>query len=128
MPIYTFHCNACDKDFDRMVPLADFELKQPCEACQSGETERVICAVGVNFVGDDWVSKNGRVKKAMADRRAMAGRKQEERLRDAPPVKLVPNVEGERVSNWSEAQRLAADKGKDATTYAPMVAKERSQA
>jgi len=39
--------------------------------------------------------------------------------------KLQPNVDGQPVESWKEAQQLAADKGKISETYTPMVEKEK---
>jgi len=34
-------------------------------------------------------------------------------------------VDGERTGTWAEAQKLAESKGKDTTSYAPLIAKEK---
>ena len=38
---------------------------------------------------------------------------------------LAPNVDGERVDSWSDAQKLAKSKGKSAESYEPLVQKEK---
>jgi len=54
-------------------------------------------------------------------------RKTEEQKRDAPPVTLAPNVDGERTDTWVEARKLAASKGKDPSSYDKMVKKEQEK-
>jgi hypothetical protein len=60
----------------------------------------------------------------MAEKNRRLDQKQAERKREAPGVRLAPNVEGERVGSWSEAKKLAESKGKDGSTYEPMIRKE----
>ena len=48
--------------------------------------------------------------------------------RDGPGITLAPNVSGERVESWADAQKLAASKGKDTSSYESLVRKERSTA
>lgn len=123
VPIYAYRCETCEDDFDRMLPLSRFDEPQICETC--GVTARkVITSINFNLSGDDWPSKNERIKKQMVSKNRGLTTKQNERLRDQPHVTLVPNVNGERVDSWSEAQKLAASQGKEASTYEPMVKKE----
>ena len=49
-----------------------------------------------------------------------------EMKRDAPNVSLAPNVEGQRVDSWSEAQRLAKSKGKNTEYYETLIAKDKA--
>ena len=46
--------------------------------------------------------------------------------RDAPGMRLAPNVDGERTGTWTEAKKLAESKGKDASSYDPMIKREES--
>jgi len=80
-----------------------------------------------NFIlkGDDWVGKNLRIKSQMAERNRKASIRQEQLKREAPGVRLAPNVEGERVDSWSEAKKLAASKGKDTTSYDAKIREEK---
>jgi hypothetical protein len=50
--------------------------------------------------------------------------KQVERYGTGP--KPVPNVGGEEVGSWSEAAKLAKDKGLNTSSYEPMIAKEKA--
>jgi putative FmdB family regulatory protein len=123
MPTYSYHCPACGEDFDRILPISRYDEPQSCSSC--GEVaKKVPTAVHFNLPGDGWASKNGRLEKQMAAKNSRLTAKQNERMRDAPMVTLAPNVDGERVGSWSEAQKLAKAKGKDTSSYEPLVRKE----
>lgn len=125
MPFYDYHCDACGLDFEKMLSISKYDEPQSCVSC--GETARKkISEVNFNLTGDDWASKNNRIAQQRAKRNAQLTVKQNERLRDQPPVQLAPNVNGERVATWSDAQKLAASKGKNAASYEPMVRKEQA--
>ena len=125
MPFYAYHCEPCDLDFDKMLPMSRYDEPQTCETCGT-VAKKQVTAVNFNLPGDDWASKNGRIAKQREASRAKAGVKQNEMSREAPGVKLVPNVNGERVGSWSEAQNLAKSLGKDTTSYAPKIAAEQA--
>jgi len=40
MPIYEYHCQACDHDFERLVFSAAAERELKCPECQSGNIEK----------------------------------------------------------------------------------------
>lgn len=125
MPFYEYKCPACEEAFERMLSMSRYDEPQACPAC--GETaKKVISAAEVIFKGDDWASKNGRIARQMADKNSRLGKKQDERKKEAPVSTLAPNVNGERVGSWAEAQSLAKSQGKDASTYAPKVAAEQA--
>jgi putative FmdB family regulatory protein len=126
MPAYDFHCNSCDLTFERFVKLSEFDNPQPCEQCQSLETQRLIS--GVNFVlaGDNWPGKNIRIKNQMARKNERLTAKQNEFKADTGGVaRLAPNVDGERTDTWSDAKRLAESKGKNTASYDAMIQKEK---
>jgi putative FmdB family regulatory protein len=125
MPIYEYQCVACDDQFDRMLPIACYKDPQDCPEC-GGATKRLVSAVNFNLTGDGWASKNGRIKKQMAEKNRRLDAKQAEMKRDAPGMTLAPNVEGERVDTWSEAASLAKSKGKDSSGYEKRASKEKA--
>ena len=125
MPIYEYACDACEGVFDRMLPMSRSDEPQPCPEC-AGPTRKRVSLPHVIFKGDDWATKNGRVAAQMREKNRRLDQKQEARKRDAPGVTLAPNVGGERVGSWSEAQKLAASQGKDASTYEKRVKTERA--
>lgn len=124
MPFYGYHCDECDESFDRMLPMSRYDEPQTC-ACGS-IAKKVVTAPEVIFKGDDWASKNGRIARQMTDKANRQSKRQEERKREGGGVSLAPNVDGERVGSWAEAQSLAKSKGKNTESYAPKVAAEQA--
>lgn len=129
MPFYSYRCDSCDHSFDVRKPMSESDTEESCPECR-GETKKLVVPVGHVLKGDDWASKNNRVSGQMRKNRDAAGRRQEERVRDGalPGGKLVPNVGGERVETWTDAAKLAKDKGKDTTGYERMAVDEKATA
>jgi len=126
MPFYGYRCDACELEFDVNKPMSESGTPEACPECE-GETRKLVVPCGTVLKGDGWATKNNRVAGQMQKRREATGRRQEELKRDTNiGGRLVPNVGGERVDNWSEAGRLAADKGKDTSGYEQMAAKEKA--
>lgn len=123
MPIYAFSCEQCGEAFDRKLSIDGRDTPQTCAEC-GGVALRVVTGCNFNLPGDGWASKNIRVKGQMAKKNKRLTRTTQEQIREQPLVKLVPNVEGQRVESWSEAKKLAGSQGKNTDTYAPMIAKE----
>lgn len=122
MPIYLFECQSCHKEFEVQLRMSESDIPQPCPECQGDTRKRVVPAQFV-LSGDDWPSKAFRSKVQMAKRRAKVGQKEKDHV--SPGLKLVPNVGGEEVKDWSEAKRLAASKNKNTDTYTPQVEAEK---
>ena len=116
MPIYNYFCEKCDKTFDEMLKVADYQTPQPCPSCKE-LAPRMLEAPGLNFPGDGWMTKNLRVEKQMRENRNRVGRRSNQRKLDGALPSMVPNVGGEETKTWSEAARLAQDKGLDPTGY-----------
>ena len=123
MPTYAYQCLTCELAFDKKLPLAQYKDPQECPEC-GGETKKLVTMPRFNLAGDGWQSKNQRVRQHMSEKNRRLKVKEEEMKRDAPGMKLAPNVAGERTESWSEAQKLAADKGLDTASYEPMIRKE----
>jgi len=117
MPTYAYTCKSCDKPFERVLAMSDHSQPQSCPEC-GGESQRQLSEVGAVLQGDGWVGKNLRVKDQMARKNAALDRKQ--RANHHKPT-LIPNVDGEQVKDWAEAKKLAASKGKDTSTYDPLI-------
>jgi len=47
MPIYEFHCDACDKDFDHRTTMESRDTKVACPDCGSKKTGRKLSIVAV---------------------------------------------------------------------------------
>lgn len=116
MPTYTYHCDACDTPFERVLRMSQSKDPQECPECGEGPARKTITSVSFILKGDGWTGKNNRIAGQMRKKNQALDAKQEERKRDAG-VRLAPNVGGERVDSWSEASKLAASKGKDTSAY-----------
>ena len=123
MPVYAFACPKCQHEFELTLPLSDHAAPQDCPQCQN-VAERVLSPMNFVLKGDAWPGKALRVKNQMAATNRRLDAKSRDRL---PGMTLAPNVDGERVESWSDAQKLAASKGKDVSTYDSKVGQERGQ-
>lgn len=123
MPTYEYECNGCGERFDRFLRMSEYDQPQVCDCGGSGR--RLISAPSFILKGDDWVGKNLKIRGQMEAKNRRMGARQEEMKRDAPGVRLAPNVDGERVDTWSEASKLAASKGKDVSSYDAKVREEK---
>lgn len=105
--------------------MDDHDIPQPCPEC-STENKKVFRPT-TNFIlkGDGWTGKNMRIKNQMREKNKKLDARTAEMKRDAPNVSLAPNVEGERVDSWAEAQKLAKSKGKSTESYEPLIVKEK---
>ena len=123
MPVYEYECPKCGV-FERVLKMCEANEPQACECGE--EAKKIISKTGFVLKGDSWPGKAARVRGQMEKKNRKLGTKQDERLRDQPPVTLAPNVDGERTGSWAEAKKLAKSKGKDTSTYDPMVRKEKA--
>lgn len=47
MPIYEFHCDKCESDYDLLVRSAKDEAENACPSCGSREVTRLLSTFGV---------------------------------------------------------------------------------
>lgn len=125
MPTYEYKCESCGKDFDRILPMSEYDAPQTCDC--GGPGKRQVSMPNFILKGDDWVGKNNRIAGQMADKNRKLDKRQEELKRDGPGVRLAPNVDGERVDTWTDAKKLAESKGKDGSTYDAKIREESSK-
>lgn len=126
MPFYLYHCSSCDHDYQLRVSMEDHDKVQPCTECET--PNKKVFQPTRNFIlkGDGWAGKNNRIKNQMRKKNERLDARTAEMKRDQPNVTLAPNVDGERVDSWSEAQKLAKSKGKNTSSYEPLIAKEKA--
>jgi len=124
MPTYEFVCRTCEEAFEESMSISEYSAQKefPCPECGSVDTYRGVSETSFILVGDGWPGKDIKCKDQMTARNNRAGRKMKEHV--APAQKMVPNVNGEQTSSWSDAKKLAKSQGKDTTSYDPMVQKE----
>ena len=53
MPLYEYHCRACDHRFERIVKFSDAPLKS-CPQCGAEGVQQLISAPAVQFKGSGW--------------------------------------------------------------------------
>lgn len=125
MPTYEYHCESCEADFTKTLPMSRHSEPQECPECGASPAKKLITGCGFILKGDDWAGKNNRVAGQMRRKNERLDVKQEERKRSAG-IRLAPNVGGERVDSWSDAAKLARDRGKDASGYEKLAATEKT--
>ena len=125
MPTYTYHCDACDSPFEKILPMSRHDETQECPECGEGPARKTIAQVSFILKGDGWTGKNNRINGQMRENRQRAGARQSEMVRDAPSVTLAPNVGGERTDTWADASKLAGSQGKDTSGYEKRAAAEK---
>jgi len=126
MPFYEYECQTCKSQFEKLLSFSKCDTIQDCPECQSKETKKIVSLTSFVLKGDGWPGKNLRIKAQMGEKNRRLDIKQDEQKRDAPVTTLAPNVGGQRVDSWSEAQKLATSQGKDGSTYEPMIRKEKA--
>ncbi len=122
---YPYKCSKCEHEYHCNIPMDDCLKPQPCPEC--GHENVKLFKPTRNFIlkGDGWTGKNMRIKQQMREKNKKLDARTSEMKRDAPNVSLAPNVDGERVDSWSEAQKLAKSKGKSTESYETHIAKEK---
>lgn len=45
MPLYEYHCNECDHEFEKLVRFSEANLSPTCPVCQSQNTQKKISTV-----------------------------------------------------------------------------------
>jgi len=124
MPTYTYQCKECELEFNVTKKMSESSTPENCPSCTAPDCIKVPAMPQVMFKGDGWIDKNNRISKQMEMKNQKLAVRENEMKREAPSVKLVPNVDGERVDSWSDAQKLAKDKGKNTESYNDLVKKE----
>lgn len=70
MPIYAFHCQACDHSFDRLQKMSDPDPDR-CPQCGEDAVRRKLTAPAFRLAGSGWYEtdfkKDGDKKRNLAD-------------------------------------------------------------
>ncbi len=59
MPIYEFHCDSCDKDFEQMTTMSARDQKSTCPHCGSKKTGRKLSVVAVGAAAERGSASQG---------------------------------------------------------------------
>lgn len=126
MPFYSYSCTTCEKDYNLRVSMEEYDKEQPCPDCGAKNARVWKPCTNMIFKGDGWSTKNERIKAQMRKKNEKLDARQNEMRNDTNVGgRLAPNVDGERVDSWSEAQKLAKSKGKETASYEPLIQKEK---
>jgi len=118
MPTYDYKCDNCGFVKEVIHRITEDPVIS-CPECAKRDakipmTRQISGGAGFNLGSTEamaWREKRHRVRKnAELDLRQM------EHWGSTKP-KLVPNVGGETTQNWSDAAKLARDKGRDSSSY-----------
>jgi len=120
MPLYQYRCENGHTAAKTHGMTEDPEFK--CGECQE-PMRRVLSGGTGSFVKATTVGKYQKQERLRKKKNAQLEIRQLERY--GGKNKLVPNVNGQEVSSWKEAEQLAKDNGlKDSTKFKKYVEKE----
>ena len=51
MPLYEYHCNDCEEDFEKMVRFSEASQSPECPKCGSKKTHKQISTVTTHLAG-----------------------------------------------------------------------------
>ena len=128
MPTYEYECTgaACEYPFEVRLSLSEYNAPQHCPLC-GAPGRKLISPPNFVLKGDDWPGKNLKIRGQMEEKNRRLQAKQEVMRREAPGMTLAPNVAGERVDSWADAQKLARDKGLSTASYEAKIKEERAK-
>jgi len=90
MPIYTYHCDSCDHEFDKKQHFSDENLTQ-CPECHEGRLRRVYKPARIVFKGSGFYSTDNK-----SSRRSVPGANGPEtktESKEKPESKIEKNKE-----------------------------------
>jgi putative FmdB family regulatory protein len=121
--VYDYKCIECGKVEEQYHGMNETpEIK--CSVCGNPMT-RIFTLNRTGFIiRGEAPSKVVKEKRYRQKHNADLSVKQVERYGTGP--KPVPNVGGQEVGSWSDAAKLAKDKGLNTASYEPMIQKEKS--
>jgi putative FmdB family regulatory protein len=119
MPLYQYKCS-CGESKEVNHAMSG----KPEVSCDCGKSMRKSLSGGSgSYIDGVTVGKYYKEDRLQKKKRAHLAVKQQERY--GGENKLVPNVDGEEVGSWDEAQKLAASKGKTTDSYKDLVESEK---
>jgi putative FmdB family regulatory protein len=124
MPTYDYGCTFCNTVQEEIHSINEDPIFV-CKICGK-QLERKISVPNFILKGwSGWSSKIHRESSIRLKRNAEKASRTRERQEAHPQIRLMPNVAGEQVDTWSEAQRLAKSKGLNADSYDKLIKKEK---
>ncbi len=134
MPTYTFKRTIDGALVSKRMSFAEYDSLKSGESTlvdDTGQSLEIIFNPGqVGFVLKDgvsggWMSKANKENKFRRERGSVMAKKEKDHVFKS---RLVPNYQGQEAHNWADVQdHVRSTKGVEAaSTYAPLVAKERT--
>lgn len=123
MPTYEYRCNSCG-NIQEEIHSIKHSPEISCKSCDHKPMERLISLNTSGFITGDTESKLWKEKRYRQKKNADLDVRQIDRYGTGP--RLTPNVDGQEVGSWSEAKKLAKDKGKDTSSYDSYIRNEKS--
>jgi putative FmdB family regulatory protein len=123
MPTYEYRCNSCGKIQEEIHSIKT-NPEIACQNCEEKPMERLISLNISGFITGDTEAKLWKEKRHRKKKNADLDIRQIERYGTGP--RLTPNVGGQEVGSWSEAKKLAKDKGKNTSSYDKYIRNEKS--
>lgn len=125
MPSYDYKCPICG-NIEEIVHSIKESPVIICDKCSGGKEkpmERLISG------SPNFIIKGGTPASHWKEKRLRNKNNKDLELRQIDRYgtgpKLQPNVEGQMVESWSDAAKLAKDKGKNAESYNTLIEKEK---
>jgi putative FmdB family regulatory protein len=126
MPSYDYKCEHCGH-IQEVIHRITEDPVIPCPKCMNHDVRipmvRQISGGYFNLGSTETMA--WREKRQRTRNNAALELKQMERYGKSSGT-LVPNVDGETTESWSDAAKLARDKGKDTMTYQSKIVEEKS--
>lgn len=122
MPTYDYRCESCGSVQEEIHSIK-ISPEIECKECGSKPMERLISKNISGFITGDTEAKLWKEKRYRKKKNADLGIRQIERYGSGP--QLTPNVDGQEVNSWSDAKKLAKDKGKNTSSYDKYIQSEK---
>lgn len=127
MPAYDYRCPSCNYVLEITHSIKEDPEIQCPECKKSGAVEimkRMISRNISGFIFKTWTPSIAyKRSREQVEKRKNLGTKQLDRYGSGPRIK--PNVEGVEVDSWSEAKKLAKEKGLNSSSYDAAIQKEK---
>jgi len=112
MPKYTLYCKECDTYCEVSHSIKERPVFS-CDSC-SNFLQKLIGNPNIHLKGDNWTGKLLKEKELRTKNSLLLDRKQRVEHKSD---KVLPNVNGEIVSSWSDAKKLAKERGYNTASY-----------
>jgi putative FmdB family regulatory protein len=60
MPTYSYHCSTCDNQFDKLLPLDEYNIPQKCPSCDGKKVVKILKVGGIQDDSPAWLDDSVR--------------------------------------------------------------------